>query len=76
MNNNPKIRHPADARWSDSVKLIGEDAYRRGFVQGVESAIDALMNGKTAGGLDQWLNQVLRKWRGAPKDKAIKPPSP
>lgn len=72
------IKHTTepDGRWAESVKQIGEDAYRRGYVQGVETAIDALANGKTAGGLERWLNEVLRKWRGAPKNRAIKPPTP
>lgn len=65
-----------DGRWAESVKTISEDAYRRGYVQAAETVIDALSNGQTAGSLERWLNNVLRKWRDAPKHKAIKPPSP
>lgn len=67
-NNRPHCNNP-DPR---NVEM----AFRRGYVQGAETAINALMEGKSAGNLEQWLSTVLRKWYDAPKGKAIKPPTP
>ena len=69
-------RHKAAGISADIAKEITEDAYRRGYVQGVQTAIEALSKGKTAGNLESWLDKVLRKWRDSPKTKAIKPPTP
>jgi hypothetical protein len=74
MTLNP--RHKAAGISQSIATEITQDAYRRGYGDGIQAAIDAIGNGQTAGTLEKFLNDVIRKWQKAPKDRRIKAPAP